>query len=85
MNRLERTVSVVTGGGAAGIGAACVQRLSDEGAHVVTFDMGDGVDYVLDVRDEEAVTSAFQSTMVAHGRIDAVRTYLGHTDDQFGF
>lgn len=76
MNRLEGTVSVVTGG-ASGIGAACAQRLSDEGAHVVTFDVADGVDYVLDVRDEEAVASAFQSIMVAHGRIDSVVNAAG--------
>ena len=71
MDRLEGTVAVVTGA-ASGIGAACVERLSAEGATVATIDRTDGVDYVLDVRDEAAVRDAFADVVARHGRVDSV-------------
>ena len=71
MERLEGTVAVVTGA-ASGIGAATAERLAAEGATVATIDITDGVDYVLDVRDEAAVRDAFADVVATHGRLDSV-------------
>lgn len=71
MGRLDQTVSVVTGA-ASGIGAACAERLSAEGAIVSTIDVAAGVDHVLDVRDEAAVRAAFDAVVAEHGRLDSV-------------
>ena len=71
MERLEGTVAVVTGA-ASGIGAACVERLASEGATVATIDLTEGVDYVLDVRDEAAVGDAFADVVDRHGTVDSV-------------
>ena len=71
MDRLAGTVAVVTGG-ASGIGAACAVRLAAEGATVATIDIADGVEYVVDVRDEAAIEAAFADVVGTHGRLDAV-------------
>jgi len=71
MGRLDGRVAVVTGG-ASGIGAATAVRLADEGATVATFDVTEGVDYVLDVRDEAAVRDAFADVVARHGRLDGL-------------
>jgi NAD(P)-dependent dehydrogenase (short-subunit alcohol dehydrogenase family) len=71
MDRLEGTVAVVTGA-ASGIGAACVDRLTSEGATVATVDVTEGADYVLDVRDEAAVSAAFADVVDRHGRLDSL-------------
>ena len=71
MGRLDGTVAVVTGA-ASGIGAATAARLTDEGATVATFDLTEGVDYVLDVRDEPSVRDAFADVVDRHGRLDSV-------------
>jgi NAD(P)-dependent dehydrogenase (short-subunit alcohol dehydrogenase family) len=52
---LQGARAVVTGG-ASGIGAACVARLRDAGAGVVSIDLADGVD----VGDETQVVDAFR-------------------------
>lgn len=69
MGRLDNAVAVVTGA-ASGIGAACAERLSDDGAVVVTIDITGDVDHRLDVRDERAVEAAFAQTWDDHGRLD---------------
>lgn len=76
MDRLAGTVSIVTGA-ASGIGAACVVRLADEGAHVATIDLVGDVDYHLDVRDETAVRDAFADVVANHGRIDSIVNCAG--------
>jgi NAD(P)-dependent dehydrogenase (short-subunit alcohol dehydrogenase family) len=69
--RLEGAVAVVTGA-ASGIGAACADRLGDEGATVVTLDVAGKVDHHVDVRDEPAVEAAFASVMANHGHLDVL-------------
>ncbi len=71
MGRLDDTVAVVTGA-ASGIGAATAVRLAEEGATVATMDRTEGVDYVLDVRDEPAVRDAFADVVARHGRLDSL-------------
>lgn len=51
---MDARTAVVTGG-ASGIGAACAARLRVAGARVITADLDDAADIVLDVTDAEAV------------------------------
>ncbi|HEY7917393.1 MAG TPA: SDR family oxidoreductase [Acidimicrobiales bacterium] len=76
MGRLDGAVAVVTGAGS-GIGAACSERLSTEGAAVVTLDITGDVDHLLDVRDEPAVEAAFDSLVRDHGHLDVVVNAAG--------
>jgi NAD(P)-dependent dehydrogenase (short-subunit alcohol dehydrogenase family) len=71
MGRLDDSVAVVTGA-ASGIGAATAERLTADGATVATIDISEGVDYVLDVRDEAAVRDAFADVVARFGRLDSV-------------
>ncbi len=71
MGRLDGAVAMVTGA-ASGIGSACAERLSSEGATVVTLDAVGDVDHLLDVRDEDGVRSAVERVVADHGRLDAV-------------
>lgn len=45
-------------GGVSGLGLATVERLRADGVEVVTLDRTAGADVVLDITDEDAVTSA---------------------------
>lgn len=49
--------AVVTGG-MSGIGAATAQRLRADGLRVLTLDVVDGADFVVDVTDDEALRAA---------------------------
>jgi 3-oxoacyl-[acyl-carrier protein] reductase len=42
-------------GGASGLGRACAQRLRSEDHEVITVDIADGADHLLDVTDDDAV------------------------------
>jgi NAD(P)-dependent dehydrogenase (short-subunit alcohol dehydrogenase family) len=76
VGRLDNAVAVVTGA-ASGIGAACAERLSADGAVVITVDITGTVDHLLDVRDEAAVESAFSSVVGDHGRFDVLVNAAG--------
>ncbi|ACQ81229.1 short-chain dehydrogenase/reductase SDR [Beutenbergia cavernae DSM 12333] len=47
-------------GGASGLGAAAAVRLAEDGLEVVTVDMANGADHVLDVTDDDAVAALAQ-------------------------
>src|SRR3954471_17061551 len=76
MGRLDRTVSLITGG-ASGIGAACAERFRSEGATVITADIAGSPDCVLDVTDEAAVAGAVDAIVAEHGRLDSVVNAAG--------
>lgn len=82
MNRLANKVTIVTGG-AHGIGAAVVQRFSEEGARVVLVDLNrEGGEAVAarygatfsptDVADHAAVGELIAATVADFGRLDCV-------------
>lgn len=84
---LKNKVTIITGG-AQGIGAACAQRFSAEGAHVVLADVDDargsalaqsvGALYVhCDVGDKLDVDAMVQLTIAKHGRIDVLVNNAG--------
>jgi 2-dehydro-3-deoxy-L-rhamnonate dehydrogenase (NAD+) len=56
MSRAVRT-AVITGG-MSGLGEATAKRLGQDGVRVVTFDIAEGADFVLDVSDVDAVQEA---------------------------
>ncbi len=82
MNRLQNKVAIITGG-AHGIGAALVQRFSEEGARVVSVDVnregGEKVAQqfgatfkVVDVSDHNAIGELVTQTVRDFGRLDCV-------------
>ncbi len=76
MGRLDGSVAVVTGAGS-GIGAACVDRLREEGATVATLDIAGDVEHRVDVRDEPGVEAVFSAVVVEHGHVDVVVNAAG--------
>lgn len=82
MGRIDGRVVLVTGA-ASGLGLACVQRFSDEGATVVGVDLQDPSDWPgarfdrLDVTDEAGVAALVASVVRDQGRLDAVVNSAG--------
>ncbi|MFQ6171459.1 SDR family NAD(P)-dependent oxidoreductase [Oryzobacter sp. R7] len=64
--------AVVTGG-MSGLGAACAERLADEGLDVVRLDVTPDADEVVDVSDEAAV----QAAVARVGRVDVLVNSAG--------
>lgn len=89
MGRLEGRVAIVTGG-AQGIGSACVERLTAEGARVVSTDIaeqaagahGAALCLIHDVRDEAQWTSVVAATLAQFGRLDIMVNNAGITSAQ---
>jgi NAD(P)-dependent dehydrogenase (short-subunit alcohol dehydrogenase family) len=91
MGRLEERVAFITGA-ASGIGAACAQRMAEEGARIAGFDLAQPESaawkqltdaapaesfHIGDVRDEAAVSAAVADTVERFGRIDVLVNSAG--------
>lgn len=82
MRGLAEKVVVVTGG-ASGIGAATVARLSQEGATPVAWDITPvedapaGASAVVDITDDTAVAQGIVDVLAAHGRLDGLVNCAG--------
>lgn len=75
--RFEGKTALVTGG-MSGIGRATVESLRVEGATVVTLDLADSADVVVDISDLEAVESAVESV----GPVDVLVNCAGWDEAQ---
>lgn len=69
-------IAVVTGA-AQGLGAAIAVALRDSGYTVITSDVQEGCDAVVDVSDASAVKAWVDSVVAAHGRIDVAVANAG--------
>src|SRR6185312_494791 len=69
-------MTAVVTGGASGIGAAVVDRLRDAGHDVVVWDVTGG-EIDCDISDPEAVTTAIERTISAHGVPDRLVACAG--------
>jgi 3-oxoacyl-[acyl-carrier protein] reductase len=73
---LSGKVAIVTGA-ARGIGAETARLFREAGATVVTWDVADGADALVDVTDPIAVSKAAAAVATAHGRIDVLVNNAG--------
>jgi NAD(P)-dependent dehydrogenase (short-subunit alcohol dehydrogenase family) len=78
--RLAGRVAVITGA-ASGLGAACAERFTREGAVVASLDITPGApaaeEHLVDVGDEHAVATAIDSVVQNLGRVDIVVNCAG--------
>ena len=76
--RLANKVAIVTGS-TKGIGKSIAERLTQEGAIVVTTGRSEGASITLDLREPEAAQRLIDYTLAQHGRIDIVVNNAGAT------
>lgn len=76
--RLENKVAIVTGS-TKGIGKAIAERLTQEGALVVTTGRSEGASISLDLREPDAAHRLADCAIQRHGRIDIVVNNAGAT------
>jgi NAD(P)-dependent dehydrogenase (short-subunit alcohol dehydrogenase family) len=82
MREFEGLIAIVTGG-ASGIGAAIVERLSSEGATVAVFDLNTNAvstehfAVTVDIANDESVRSGVDAVATQFGRIDIIVNNAG--------
>lgn len=85
MNRLQKKVAIVTGGGS-GIGLATAQLFAEEGARVIVFDVNpSGVDSLrVDVTSAPEVESTIKDVVRKYGHLDILVNVAGGSGRKWG-
>ncbi len=83
MKKLEGKVAIITGA-SGGIGKAITKELLEEGCTVIGFNYtpsNEGIEYILDITNREAVENAVKDVISKYGRIDILINNAGITKD----
>lgn len=83
MKKLEGKVAIITGA-SGGIGKAITKELLEEGCTVIGFNYApsnEGIEYILDITNREAVENAVKDVISKYGRIDILINNAGITKD----
>lgn len=83
MKKLEGKVAIITGA-SGGIGRAIAKELLEEGCTVIGFNYtpsNEGIEYIVDITNREAVESAVKDVISKYGRIDILINNAGITKD----